>query len=140
MTNIFTYGSLMYAPVWQTIVAGNYHSEPACLDGFIRYGVKNEEYPVVKPNPQAQTQGLIYFNVNSQDLTRLDIFEGEYYQRQTKNLVLAKGETIQADCYILKPDYYDISDNLDWSIQKFEQVGLQNFLAKYNGFNAIQSQ
>jgi hypothetical protein len=31
--NIFTYGSLMFAEVWQPLVVGRYRSEPAILPG-----------------------------------------------------------------------------------------------------------
>ncbi len=132
MINLFTYGSLMYSEVWQKIVTGQYQSQAASLSGFARYGVKSQSYPGIKPKSQAITSGLIYFNLNQADLGQLDRFEGDYYQRQTHLCKLITGQEIEADCYVLKPEFYSICNNQPWSVEKFEQSGIQAFLDEYN--------
>ena len=43
-TNIFTYGSLMFAPVWQQVVKGQYQAIPSVLADHQRLAVLNEDY------------------------------------------------------------------------------------------------
>ena len=59
--SIFTYGSLMFAPVWQRIVSGHYASCPAILTDYQRLAVKNEEYPVAIPAMGHHIEGVLYY-------------------------------------------------------------------------------
>lgn len=49
LTNVFTYGSLMYPEVICKLVKNTYPSEKALLRGFERRHVKNAVYPGVTP-------------------------------------------------------------------------------------------
>lgn len=139
MTNIFTYGSLMYTQVWQSIVSQTYSSDPAVLSGYVRYSINNQPYPAIIPASNAQTQGLLYYQVSDADIALLDKFEGEYYQRLPQTLQLNNQTQLQADCYILKPEFKHILSSNEWSVKKFEQNGLQAFLTHYNGFNELNT-
>ena len=78
--NLFTYGTLMFAPVWDSLIGSHYNSEPAVLGGFRRYAVKNEEFPVIRPDhDHACVEGIIYYGLSQSDFDNLDEFEGEYY-------------------------------------------------------------
>lgn len=135
MTNIFTYGSLMYAPVWQRVVRDEYQSQVAVLRGYSRYAVKGEDYPAIIPSDVSdQQQGQVYLDISLSDLQRLDEFEGEYYQRLSVELETDAAELIAADAYVLKPEYRHIlADNL-WDVDAFEHQGLKRFLQRYGGF------
>ncbi|WAJ70919.1 gamma-glutamylcyclotransferase family protein [Catenovulum adriaticum] len=139
MTNIFTYGSLMYAQVWQSIVSQTYRSTPARLAGFARYSIKNRSYPAIIPSQNAQTQGLVYYHVSDADIALLDKFEGQCYLRLSHPVELNDQTYIQADCYILRPEFEHLLSLNAWSVKKFEQDGLQTFLTHYNGFNKLKS-
>ncbi|MBP9612525.1 MAG: gamma-glutamylcyclotransferase, partial [Sulfurospirillum sp.] len=78
MAHIFTYGSLMFEEVWNSLVLGQYTSAPAFLEGYARRCVKNEEYPVVFEANES-VNGILYYDVEPYDVERLDAFEGEYY-------------------------------------------------------------
>ena len=79
MVSVFTYGSLMFDPVWSRVVAGSYERCEAILQGYDRKAVRGETYPVLMPSSAlSQVQGVVYCNVSSADLARLDHFEGEY--------------------------------------------------------------
>ena len=45
--HVFTYGSLMYAPVWERVVVGRYQAAQASAAGFRRHAVRGETYPGV---------------------------------------------------------------------------------------------
>lgn len=127
--HVFTYGSLMFAEVWQTVVRGRYRSEVVTLPGHARYAIDGESYPAVVPQAGASVEGRLYFDVMPDDLQRLDVFEGSDYRRGPVR-VRAPGGEIAADTYI----YLDASRLLPqpWSAQAFD---LSRFMATYCGFN-----
>ena len=134
MTNIFTYGSLMFAPVWDSLVDDHYHSESAVLGGYRRFAVRGEEYPVVKPDHRnACVEGVVYYDVAPPDIDRLDEFEGEYYMRKTEPII-AGGRRIQADVYALRPRFYAIALPRPWDEERFSHQGIRQFMARYRGF------
>lgn len=134
MHAVFTYGSLMFAPVWSKVVSGHYASQAATLHGYRRLALHGEDYPAALPAAQHSIQGLLYLAVTDADLMRLDAFEGEYYQRITAPVVLEHGAIHHAFCYLLKADYAYLSTGSDWDVQAFATAGMQRFLTDYAGF------
>ncbi|MGD2119054.1 MAG: gamma-glutamylcyclotransferase [Chromatiales bacterium] len=132
--HVFTYGSLMFAPVWNKVVRRSYRSTAASLAGHVRRPVKNEAYPVIYPATAERVSGLLYFDVAADDLRRLDLFEGEYYQRQSLSVCIADGSTLVADTYVVKPQFRHIAAAGDWDPEYFRRHGMQAFLRRYQGF------
>ncbi|ATB70919.1 gamma-glutamylcyclotransferase [Sulfurospirillum diekertiae] len=132
MAHLFTYGSLMFEDVWNRLIKGNYLSQQASLAGYARRSVKGDEYPVIfKANELVE--GVVYYDINEEDMAILDAFEGEYYQR-TEVELLVKNEPIQACVYVLKEKHFDIIDPKPWSEALFATEGIKRFLAHYKGF------
>ncbi len=130
MNNVFTYGSLMFAPVWQKIVRGHYQSLPASAPGLIRFSVQSEPYPGAILSADGRTDGRVYFGVSANDCARLDQFEGAHYARAKILLRLDQtAQTIQAWTYLyLRPDALSTQP---WSPQGFERDDMQRFLDTY---------
>ena len=132
MPNIFTYGSLMFDQVWSRVVEGDYARDEAILQGYDRKGARNEVYPVLFPaSPHSQVQGMVYFDVSFSDLAKLDQFEGEYYIRETEQVVTEEAEVISAEVYVLKEEYYTIISHEDWDAEHFSTTGIHLFLHRY---------
>ncbi len=94
MSHVFTYGSLMYPAVWQSLVSGTYQQVPAKLFAFERKQVKGEDYPAIKPAMVSScVEGVVYLNVSKQDMAILDKFEGDLYERQKVHIHAAYSET-----------------------------------------------
>ncbi len=127
--NVFTYGSLMFAPVWSSVVRGHYRPAPACIHGFRRVCVSGHEHPALIIAPGAAAlQGVMYFDVDAADLARLDHFETVNYARVSVAATIA-GTAHIADAYLaLHMD--ELSDE-DWDPAAFEREGLRRFLATY---------
>jgi gamma-glutamylcyclotransferase (GGCT)/AIG2-like uncharacterized protein YtfP len=87
-SHVFTYGSLMFAPVWQRVVGGAYRSAPAWLDGYARHALADDAYPGMIEAAGSRVDGLVYFDVTDADLARLDAFEGDEYRRIAVSLTL----------------------------------------------------
>lgn len=133
--HIFTYGSLMFPPVWQSVVKQTYESQPAWVDGFRRTCIHGDRYPAVLPRAgQKNLEGVVYFSVKSQDITRLDQFEGDYYFRKRIHpRILQNGQpqTIEADLYVLKPKYAQLASLRKWDPEVFEERNLKYFRRTY---------
>ncbi|WP_440904158.1 gamma-glutamylcyclotransferase family protein [Catenovulum sp. SX2] len=130
MANIFTYGSLMYEPVWQKLVRGHYKKVPAQLDKFKRVKVKQASYPVIIEDADHSVNGMVYFDVTPEDVQLLDIFEGDYYQRTSLTVASESGELV-VDCYLLNPQHHNICSSELWCEQEFIDKYLINFVDDY---------
>ena len=124
--HVFTYGSLMFAEVWQRVVRGHYASYTAMLDGYRRFAVRDDTYPGIIASSGSTVEGLVYTDVDTADLARLDDFEGALYRRIDAEVTAADGHTLKAQTYLcLQPDC--LSDQ-PWVPESF---ALSRFLATY---------
>jgi len=131
--NVFTYGSLMYPQVWDRVVRGRYRSAAALLRGFRRCALLGLSYPGAVPDAGAQIVGRVYFDVDPEDLARLDAFEASEYRRHdvVVSLLAESGVTARAQVYV----YLDASrlDARDWDAQRFEREHLAGFVEGHAG-------
>lgn len=97
---VFTYGSLMFAPVWERVVGGRYRSLPARLHDYVRLAVRGASYPGIVEREGAQVDGLLYLDVDPADLDRLDAFEGSEYARRDLVVSLPDGSQNTAAAYV----------------------------------------
>lgn len=125
-TNIFTYGSLMFADVWKPLVSGDYRSEPAILAGYRRFAVPGVTYPGIIAAPGYRVAGLLYLDVAEEDVARLDAFEGTEYRRDALQVELADAKVLSAGTYVWL-NHERLSDKL-WLAEAFR---LREFIETY---------
>jgi gamma-glutamylcyclotransferase (GGCT)/AIG2-like uncharacterized protein YtfP len=97
---IFTYGSLMFAQVWERVVRANYCSAPAVVADYARYEIEGETYPGMIAKPDGKVHGVLYFGVDAEDVAALDAFEGIEYRRVSVTAQLDSGQSVIADTYL----------------------------------------
>ena len=124
--NVFTYGSLMFDEVWCKVVAGRYRSQPAVLHEHRRYAVTGVCYPAIVAMPGERLHGLLYLDVGTDDLARLDAFEGDEYRRDALPVTLSTGQTVSAWTYVWL-DHGRLAD-APWLTEAFP---LREFLETY---------
>lgn len=129
--HVFTYGSLMFAPVWQRVVRGNYRSSTAILGNHARHAVPGVGYPGVIARDGVSVEGVLYFDVAEEDLARLDAFEGSEYRRDAVT-VCALGVDLAAHTYIFLEPAALLEAG--WSPQTFD---LPRFLASYCSMRGV---
>ena len=98
--HIFTYGSLMFPQIWQRVVRGSYRSAPATAHDFIRLALAGDTYPGMVGRAGEQVEGVLYFDVDAQDVAALDAFEGCEYERAEIAVKMSAGEIVIAGTYI----------------------------------------
>ncbi|MBT8328830.1 MAG: gamma-glutamylcyclotransferase [Desulfofustis sp.] len=135
MTHIFTYGSLMFEKVFNEVVHGDYQSCPGKVSGFVRRSILHEHYPAMLPGPVNSTiEGVLYLDIDLEDLTRLDEFEGSIYDRRGVR-VMTENNIYASDAYVLRESYRNLASDQDWDPQKFEEHTIDQFLGTYFGFD-----
>lgn len=115
--HIFTYGSLMFAPVWRRVVRG-----------YGRYAIAGKIYPAMIAQPDAAVNGIVYFDVDDVDAAALDVFEGAEHRRVSMSATLNKqdAENFQVESY----GYVDepMLTHVPWEPEAFQ---LDRFLNDY---------
>lgn len=138
MVHIFTYGSLMCEDIMFGVANCRAESRKATLIGYYRSKILNEEYPGVIPRPEAEVAGVLYLDLPEGAIDRLDVFEGEYYARQDVQVCRDDFGMVDAMTYVIKPKYYHLLTQEEWSYGYFLEVGKKKFKNAYFGFRDIQ--
>ena len=79
--------------------------------------------------------GLVYFEMNQNDLDILNLFEGEIYELRLVRAVLISGVSEPTITYVIKEQFEDLLTEQDWNLEKFNSLHKDNFLRDYHGFN-----
>jgi gamma-glutamylcyclotransferase (GGCT)/AIG2-like uncharacterized protein YtfP len=124
--NVFTYGSLMFAPVWDKVCEGRYATQKLTLQNFQRYCVVGESYPAIVSELGAVVEGLVYISVSQADQLRLNQFEGDEY-------VLRNATINSIDVSFYEFVALDRLEKRPWSPSEFERKGLPAFLTSQVG-------
>lgn len=132
---VFTYGSLMFAPVWRRVVAGEYNSAPAMLNHHARFAVIGASYPGMLARAGECVRGLLYFDVESDDLAALDRFEGADYRRVAVDARLDGGDMVRAQAYL-----YLLPARLSGRPWQPERFDMQRFIATYCAMRGSQAE
>jgi gamma-glutamylcyclotransferase (GGCT)/AIG2-like uncharacterized protein YtfP len=124
--HVFTYGSLMFLPVWQRVVRGTYRSSPALLRDYARYKIAGEIYPAMVAQQGKSVSGIVYFDVAADDIGILDKFESSDYQRVSLQAQIPSGEiqTVEGYGYL----HAQRLTAEEWVPESFQ---LQQFLQTY---------
>lgn len=89
----FFYGTLISPAVLQRVTARpstHVVTRPALLPDYRRRRVKFADYPAVTPAPGATVRGTYVEGLTVQDFWRLDLFEGDQYERRAVKVRLVK--------------------------------------------------
>ncbi len=129
--NIFTYGTLMIPEVMYAVTTRKFRFKNAVLRGYARFTVKGESYPGIIPVTGAATEGIVYFDVDELSLERLGAFEGDLYQRTPVRVETKKEEILNAETYVIKPEYRGYLSWKGWDVKEFIQKDLEAFLESY---------
>lgn len=136
MTNLFVYGALMYEEVWWRIVSGEFRKINGQVSGYRRLAVKNEEYPGLVKG-EGVVPGCIWLGLDEANLARLDLFEGEYYERIPTLALDEAGNRVDVHIYGFKTEFRSLLENRDWNVEEFEKKGLKKFISRYVGFDQL---
>ena len=126
---LFAYGTPCFPEVLRRVCGQALAGERAVLPGHRCRLVHGESFPAVLPDREEDTPGLLYQGITDDLLHRLDLYEGEWYQRVVRTVRLASGAATAAWVYLLAPDHAHRLSSLPWDPEMFRRHFLAGFLA-----------
>ena len=127
---LFCYGSLEFAEVMRAVTGREFTSEPAALDGFARYRVRDASYPGLVPESGARTEGTLFRGLDAAALAALDRFEGALYARHTLEVRLCDAGREAAQVYVVRPARRDALLREPWDKARFARDELVAFVRR----------
>ena len=115
MSNLFVYGTLLDDEIWQNLIRRSYKRHSATLDHYQAFYVKNRNYPGLVQKKGKMVRGEIILSVTKTDFSRLDVYEGDLYERIQLNVKVDE-KTVPAQVYIVKKKYIKLLDSKEWCI------------------------
>ena len=128
---LFCYGSLEFADVMRAVTGRSFAGEPALLEGYARYRVRDADYPGLVPEPGASTEGTLFGALDAKALTALDRFEGALYERRTLDVCrLRASDTAAAQVYVVREAHRHTLSREPWDKAAFARDRLEAFLLR----------
>lgn len=118
--SLFAYGTLQFPEIVAAVTGRPLSGMPAVLDGYARFGIRNEPFPGIIPSASHQVEGVLYTGVTPAERRRIDVFEGEPYQRETVLVRLPEqGTSTAAITYVIRPRWRTILSTAGWDPHTF---------------------
>ncbi|EWC45011.1 hypothetical protein DRE_06291 [Drechslerella stenobrocha 248] len=158
----FFYGTLMAFPILSRVIYGTQNPDPwqkerlrvrpAILHDHCRHRVKGVDYPGVIAQSGNSVRGTVVEGLSKVDIERLDIFEGDEYERLQVDVNLLSneqtldisrsahetGEVIQAGIYIWVQGTHYLED-AEWDFDHFTKQKLRNWVGDSKNFEFQES-
>jgi gamma-glutamylcyclotransferase (GGCT)/AIG2-like uncharacterized protein YtfP len=125
---LYAYGTLQVPDIIAHIVGRRLAGRPARLFGYARYRISDRVYPAIVPAAGADVVGILYSGLDAAELTRLDDYEGDIYERRELS-VLVGDANVAACTYVLRPQHLHRLSGEPWDLLQFERDHLQSYLA-----------
>lgn len=113
----FFFGTLMDADVRAIVLgreADHASTVRAFLEGYERLSVADESYPTLRPAPGGLVDGLLAYDLGTEDERRIAFFEGAEYELVPKRVKLASGAVLTARLF-LDPGDLETADPWDFA-------------------------
>jgi gamma-glutamylcyclotransferase (GGCT)/AIG2-like uncharacterized protein YtfP len=98
---VFAYGTLIFPDVMRAVTGRSFSSVPAVLQGYRRWRIEARTYPGIVAAQDHATDGCLYRGVDDGSLARLDVFEGELYERRRLRVTREGEAIVEAWSYVV---------------------------------------
>jgi gamma-glutamylcyclotransferase (GGCT)/AIG2-like uncharacterized protein YtfP len=138
--NVFAYGTLMFPEVWKAVVGREFASVEGTADGYAIYRVRDAVFPgIVAAGKRDAVRGVVYLDVDPESVARLDMFEDEFYRRETLSIDCDDDEHRSAEAYVVPNTNRAVLTEDIWQRDKFvASGGLDQFIRRFQGFKRIE--
>jgi gamma-glutamylcyclotransferase (GGCT)/AIG2-like uncharacterized protein YtfP len=138
-TSLFSYGTLEIPEVMMAVTGRVLASTSAVLPDHARFLLHGETYPGVIHSYRAEVKGVLYQGVDRDSLALLDLFEGDFYRRQTVRVTTATQRHVTAEAYLVASDHELLLSQQPWEREHFVAQHLNGFLAYCRTFHGSQT-
>ena len=128
MANIFLYGTLCDLELLQICLGRSLDEidkQPARLDNYSVFWVKDRNFPVIKFVEGASAQGIVLFDLSNDDLNRLDFYEGSFNYELRKVSIYIENKQLSDNTNIVEAQvYFNTDEEIEvgdqWSLHKWQ--------------------
>jgi gamma-glutamylcyclotransferase (GGCT)/AIG2-like uncharacterized protein YtfP len=137
--HVFTYGTLMFPAVWQAVVGRSYKSVEGTAAGFEVFRVCDAVFPgIIAGSGECSVPGVVYLDVDSASMERLDRFEDDFYERRAITVDCSDGQQRIAEAYVVPQVNRSLLTNEPWGRESFvASGGLEQFISRFAGFGRV---
>jgi gamma-glutamylcyclotransferase (GGCT)/AIG2-like uncharacterized protein YtfP len=133
MPHLFAYGSLQLPEVFAAVTGQKEIGQPARIEGYARYRLKDLSYPGLVAECGACTHGILYSDLDPDVWVRLDRFEDVFYRRETLKVSARQLGAVSAEVYVVPSAELGLIDRRPWSLEEFRQQHLSDFMRRCQG-------
>ncbi len=137
--HVFTYGSLMFPDVWQTVVGREFETVEGTAAGYSIFRVREAAFPgITAAADECVVPGVVYLDVDDASLVRLDRFEDDFYDRLNMSVDCSDGQRRAADAYVVPARNRHVLTAEPWTVAAFvSSGGLADFIQRFQGFSRL---
>ena len=114
----------------QAVTGQMYAYDVACLSGYARYLIKGQVFPGIVKADQCSVGGIVYHDIDSMVLQRLDEFESEVYERKEVQVTLDNSQQVSAYTYVMSYEHEYLLTDLSWDVEVFKHKHLADYLKR----------
>jgi gamma-glutamylcyclotransferase (GGCT)/AIG2-like uncharacterized protein YtfP len=136
MAALFAYGTLEFPEILEIVAGRPFESvRPAFAEGYRRNMLAGRRYPGIRPDASTRTDGVLYLDLDSDAMHRVDRFEGDVYDRREVR-VNADGRDEVAYTYVVKSEYSGLLEPSGWDREFFRRTHLADYTRMCRKFAA----
>jgi gamma-glutamylcyclotransferase (GGCT)/AIG2-like uncharacterized protein YtfP len=138
--HVFTYGTLMFPEVWKAVVGREFASVAGTANGYAIFRVRDAVFPgIIAASARDAVRGVVYLDVDPDSVARLDLFEDDFYQRETLQIECDDHERRSAEAYVVPDANRAVLTDDTWRRDEFvSSGGLDHFIRRFQGFRRIE--
>lgn len=133
MPHLFAYGTLQLPEVFAAVTGQSKIGQPARIEGYARYRLKDLSYPGLVAETGTFTDGILYPDLDAEVWVRLDRFEDVFYRRETLKASTSERGEVAAEVYVVPSTQLGLIDPRAWSPEEFCQHHLSDFMRRCLG-------
>ena len=107
-----------------------YAHDVASLPGYARYLIKDQVFPGIVSAINDSVDGIVYHDIDTTALQRLDEFESNVYERKEVLVTLENNQQLTAYTYVMSREYEYLLTNRAWDIEVFNKKHLAIYLKR----------
>ncbi|KAI4200097.1 MAG: hypothetical protein LQ346_002450 [Caloplaca aetnensis] len=122
---------------------------PAILHAHCRHRVLDRDYPAIIPSPRDSVRGTYVQGLTSRDIFRLDVFEGDEYERRKVKIRLldvkgnesgegnVEGKELEVATYVWVAGEEELEDG-EWDFGEFRREKMQRWIGGREEYDGIR--
>ncbi|HVT28869.1 MAG TPA: gamma-glutamylcyclotransferase family protein [Lacipirellulaceae bacterium] len=137
--DVFTYGTLMFPEVWEVVVGSSFATVVGTAAGFEIFRIRDAVFPgIIEDAGTNAVEGVVYLDVDSAAVARLDRFEDDFYVRRALTIECRDGRRRTAEAYVVPQANRHVLTDEPWNRESFvASGGLEDFMNRFAGFGRV---